>query len=136
MSPSALQRAEQTSGVLAKADAPTPPPPQPGWIPDFKNAIFFLAGVYAAEKVREAERYAGCSGHSLSAEEIARHFRNAAQCMTERIQRTTNTGRLVDCPDCSRGYVYVGPGRSPDDWARCGRCDGTATIERPDGGAK
>lgn len=73
--------------ALPGAAAPIDPP----WRSMYEQAVYFLAGNYAAEQVREHQRWANDRGTCLTAEEIARIFEESARYMTERIQRTSKT---------------------------------------------
>jgi hypothetical protein len=56
----------------------------------YQAAVFFLAGHYAAEEVRQQQIWAVSRGSNLSKEEIARIFREAAESMAARIERTSD----------------------------------------------
>jgi len=64
------------------------PPIEPDWYTDFRHAVYFIAGHYAAEQVREVQKHATWSGRSLSADEIATIFRAEAKFMVEKISKT------------------------------------------------
>jgi hypothetical protein len=55
----------------------------------YRVAVFFLAGHYAAEQVRKRQQYAHNRGHNLSKEDISRIFREEAEYMVEKINRTS-----------------------------------------------
>lgn len=109
------------------------PQREPDWMPGFLQAVHFLSGNYGAERVREAQKDASSRGSRLKAEEVSRIFLEAAAYMALKIGRTTNMGPWVDCPGCSKGYVYVGPGMTADSWGQCTQCDGTGTVARAEG---
>lgn len=55
----------------------------------YDQALFFLAGVYAAERVREAQMDAHWRGRTLSREDIAGIFSGANEDMRDKINRTS-----------------------------------------------
>ncbi len=113
----------------AKTDALALPDPalDPEWAPEFKQAVYFLAGFYGAQAVKNRSMNERNRGSTMSAKEVAEVWRDNAEWMTRQILRTTRTDGWVKC-DCSRGYRYTGPGRTADDWERCMRCEGTGEL--------
>ena len=98
-------------------------PGEPKWAYGYREALYFLSGVYGAEQVREAQQSADCRGSALSGEEISRIFLSAAKYMCDKIQRTSKTDGYKPCSSCGDSrYVYRGGGRSRADWELCPVC--------------
>ncbi len=114
--------------------------PDSPWIEDFKHAVYFIAGIYGAERVRDEQQFANNRGHSLSAEQIAEIFVNATKYMTEKVANSAGVGAIIQCPTChGSGYVpdpenppvplSAGRGRGYG-WVECQTCEGRRKINR------